>query len=286
MSDNSSSGGVDWGKIATTAAPTAAAGIFGIGSARKAYHRSKKLMDKQFAMDKEMWDYQNAYNTPAAQMARLKAAGLNPALMYGQGTTGNASGAPQSKFTELTPFMGAAQIAQSTAAGIQMSLAGAQKENIEAETAFKSIKGAVEAGNYGIAKEMSKYQMANMSKDLEVKDSQIGLNEIRVSMEKENIKLSGFKQLEVQSTIKKIESEVTLNTEVIKEYEKGFSKNPIKTITQMFDVPNLTEKENRQKAIISAASLATGRSLITAAGKKIAQTGFFRTVLQFLKRKK
>lgn len=38
------------------------------------------------------WDMQNAYNEPIAQMARLKAAGLNPMLVYGSGNvTGNAS---------------------------------------------------------------------------------------------------------------------------------------------------------------------------------------------------
>lgn len=42
----------------------------------------------------QMWNKQNEYNSPASQMERIKAAGLNPALMYSQGTTGQAS-APQ-----------------------------------------------------------------------------------------------------------------------------------------------------------------------------------------------
>lgn len=130
-----------------TAIGTAIGGIFGQGSNRKAYHRSKKLMDKQMSMDKQMFDYQNAYNTPAQQMDRLKKAGLNPALMYGQGTTGNASGYPQSKFQELRPYMGPTDIAQTTAAGIQMSLANAQKEQIEENTMYTKIKGANETKN-------------------------------------------------------------------------------------------------------------------------------------------
>lgn len=39
-------------------------------------------------------DYMNAYNSPAQQMARLKQAGLNPRLMYGQGNTGNQPSLP------------------------------------------------------------------------------------------------------------------------------------------------------------------------------------------------
>lgn len=45
----------------------------------------------------EMWNRQNEYNHPKAQMQRLKEAGLNPNLIYGQGSggaTGQASGAP------------------------------------------------------------------------------------------------------------------------------------------------------------------------------------------------
>ncbi len=42
----------------------------------------------------ENWNRQNAYNDPSAAMARLKAAGLNPNMVYGTGTaTGGTSGA-------------------------------------------------------------------------------------------------------------------------------------------------------------------------------------------------
>ena len=67
--------------IASTAIQQA--GLYAsIGQGRKAYHRSKNLMKLQRDLDKEMWDYQNKYNLPSAQMQRLKEAGLNPALMY------------------------------------------------------------------------------------------------------------------------------------------------------------------------------------------------------------
>lgn len=38
----------------------------------------------------EMWNKQNEYNTPTAQMNRLKSAGLNPNLVYGSVSSGNA----------------------------------------------------------------------------------------------------------------------------------------------------------------------------------------------------
>lgn len=54
-----------------------------------------QLADHQFSKNLEMWNIQNAYNSPESQMARYKQAGLNPALMYGQGTSGNAQQMPQ-----------------------------------------------------------------------------------------------------------------------------------------------------------------------------------------------
>lgn len=46
----------------------------------------KELMGKQFNSQLMMWNLQNEYNSPSAQMERLRAAGLNPALVYGNGS--------------------------------------------------------------------------------------------------------------------------------------------------------------------------------------------------------
>lgn len=49
----------------------------------------KKAQERAQKANIEFWKMQNAYNTPTAQMARLKEAGLNPRFIYG--TSGNQS---------------------------------------------------------------------------------------------------------------------------------------------------------------------------------------------------
>lgn len=54
--------------------------------------QQQKLNDKAFAQNYAMWNLQNAYNDPSAQMRRLEAAGLNKNLVYGGGNvTGNTT---------------------------------------------------------------------------------------------------------------------------------------------------------------------------------------------------
>lgn len=52
---------------------------------------NKSLAQFQADANQKYLDKQNAYNTPASQMARFQAAGLNPNLIYGQGSPGNQS---------------------------------------------------------------------------------------------------------------------------------------------------------------------------------------------------
>lgn len=52
---------------------------------------------------KDRQDAMNAYNTPMAQMARYSQAGLNPNLVYTQGTPGNQPGAAQFVTPEVDP---------------------------------------------------------------------------------------------------------------------------------------------------------------------------------------
>lgn len=55
----------------------------------------KREAELAYQRSVEMWNKQNMYNDPESQMARFKAAGLNPHLIYGQGNPGNATGTPE-----------------------------------------------------------------------------------------------------------------------------------------------------------------------------------------------
>lgn len=85
-----------WAAIAGQAAQTAGNFAIQAASNRRQYKNQVKAMDKQLQQNKELWDYQNAYNTPQAQMERLRAAGLNPNLIYGSGAGGMNAGPIQS----------------------------------------------------------------------------------------------------------------------------------------------------------------------------------------------
>lgn len=49
---------------------------------------NEEVWNKQNEYNEERWKMENEYNSPAAQMARFKAAGLNPHLIYGQSNMG------------------------------------------------------------------------------------------------------------------------------------------------------------------------------------------------------
>lgn len=81
----------------------AGAGLIAGGSQRR---HEKRMANTQFnydmemakyaySKDLEMWNLQNQYNSPSAQMDRYRAAGLNPHLVATRGSSGNATTMPQ-----------------------------------------------------------------------------------------------------------------------------------------------------------------------------------------------
>lgn len=74
-----------------------------------AFQERQNQRNRQMAWD--MWNAENRYNSPAAQMARLRAAGLNSGLMYSDGSAGMPAAqfqspeqtAPQGKPLYLDP---------------------------------------------------------------------------------------------------------------------------------------------------------------------------------------
>lgn len=83
------------------------AGIGMLGSAisqRQNYKYSKKLMELQYQQNLDLWNKQNEYNSPTAQMQRLQAAGLNPNLVYGSSVSGNSSNNTSTSLGSVAPF--------------------------------------------------------------------------------------------------------------------------------------------------------------------------------------
>lgn len=73
-------------------------GMFGAGQQSRA---NMRLAQYQHQANMQMMHYQNRYNSPKAQMRRFAKAGLNPHLVYGQGTPGNMESPP--RFPQIAP---------------------------------------------------------------------------------------------------------------------------------------------------------------------------------------
>lgn len=72
-------------------------GAVASGTANRAQRRyNDRVAWRERLWALEDWNRQNEYNSPAQQMARLKAAGLNPNLVYGHGADATATQMPRS----------------------------------------------------------------------------------------------------------------------------------------------------------------------------------------------
>lgn len=116
----------------------------GVIGARKNYKYTKRLYQMQNAYNKYMLDYQNAYNAPDAQMQRLRAAGINPALQATNAQLNNTSASPQS--SQLSQFQGYdfSHVGSDLASQyLQQKATDAQIENTQSQTNNNNIVGGI-----------------------------------------------------------------------------------------------------------------------------------------------
>lgn len=154
--------------------------LFGFGSTAATNKAQMKLAQYQFDKNLEMWNKNNEYNSPTAQMQRLSSAGLNPNLVYGDGAVGNASStppkydAPELKSYQNFGDLGAGNAMQTYLAAKQaaadISYTNARTQNELAQTEFyknKSVASALlpdsaaldyESGKLGYKSELLKYK--------------------------------------------------------------------------------------------------------------------------------
>ena len=136
--------------------------------------------EKAYQRNLKMWNLQNAYNSPTQQMARLRTAGLNPNLVYGNGVTGNSAGStPQYqpadiKRAELSSYRGWNQgLTDAVSNFLAYRSNRAQVENMEAQNSLIRQQTATEAtrqANIAASTARSEFDLsqANRLKDVSV----------------------------------------------------------------------------------------------------------------------
>lgn len=111
----------------------------GIGGTLVSHALNQRSQKKAFQQNVDFWrmkfDQTNKYNNPVQQVARLKDAGLNPALLYGQSASG-VSGEAKSQSSE---GMKASQVQFNP----QMVLMSAQAEQLKNDAELKRQDAAL-----------------------------------------------------------------------------------------------------------------------------------------------
>lgn len=98
--------------------------------------RTRKWNEEQYNKQRQHalmdWEMQNAYNSPQQQMERLKAAGLNPHLVYGNGAEAMSNQAPRSTDTQSwKPDVPQINTSSGLMAGYDIQQKQAQTDNIK-----------------------------------------------------------------------------------------------------------------------------------------------------------
>lgn len=108
--------------------------------------------------DIENWSRQNEYNSPAAQRARLEAAGINPSILGASGgSSGNATAPPPSKVPGIVGVPGALNAVNIPGMLDQyqdFQLRQAQIDNVEAQTDNVRNRTVTESLNQGLKRIM------------------------------------------------------------------------------------------------------------------------------------
>jgi len=111
---------------------------------------NKELAKYQYGQDLQMWQRANEYNAPTAQMQRLKAAGLNPNMVYGSGgATTQAATLPkyQNVTADYSSEKAAMPVMPQLSAFTDTAMKIAQLKNLSAQTKLVEEKTATETMN-------------------------------------------------------------------------------------------------------------------------------------------
>lgn len=164
------------------------------------------------------WLMQNQYNSPEAQMKRLKAAGLNPKLVYGSGGFENTGGTVRSSdspsWNPRAPEVDLAPIGNSIMQYYDVQRAEAEIENLHTQnTVMETDKLLKTAQMIGTLSQASKTGMDTARAKFDL-DLQSDLRETTIEAAVANLKKT---LTDTQVTLDRNEREIAMNASNLKE---------------------------------------------------------------------
>lgn len=170
-----------------------------------------QMAEYNFNKNLEMYNLNNAYNTPTAQLERFQDAGINPNLIYGRFESGNASNPPQMQRPQSAAAIWKGEpIRMDPYMVADLKLKQAQTASINADTKLKEEQ----AGLTGLKKVTETLQqegikLGNDLKSIQKLYDQATLNGRVEKVEKELKALDGLiKNRDKDALIKGIKHEV------------------------------------------------------------------------------
>ena len=256
-------------------------GASSIGSSVVNYFLNKKLakeqrewneqmMDKQNDWSLNMWNKTNEYNNPSNQLQRLLDAGLNP-LYYGlDGTSANGLESSQPLGYERANV---SNIDNPIAAGISATLAQAQLENMQADTAKKNNENLTETqrrekliADIDVARQDIKNKIANeklTDKQREMLDKELGwydrTQQAIIAEKESSAKLNDASKKRIEELL---EGEKLIQCKTIEDFEHKWSKIRAE-ISQIAKENSILDKDLENYAINHASNgfMGTGLSV-------------------------
>lgn len=230
---------LNYASLQDAGAPSAPNYAFGIGDAYRqgispfAIDDYNQALQNQYnnAYNYWLWQKQAEYNSPKAQVARLKEAGLNPNFNSIDGT-GNLGSIPTSSGSMPGKIQQGRLNAIGTAVQMATGLAGSLSKGVQALKTFSSTPASIKAYRkllYGLLGEsFSGSVLDNMLKDMKAKQLGVFTGLGTIDGGEDNIRNSlWYRSLDFQTQMaeKKLQYQDLLNE--IKEWEKD-SYNPQK----------------------------------------------------------
>ena len=157
----------------------------------------------------KLWQANNEYNTPAAEQARIKAAGLNPDLYYTNGQLQGASVQAQGGHTPSGPVADTSAwnrykpIGSVASQALADTALAAQVSKTSAETEGQKYTNDILASDSSFRDAFNQGQLDTMNSVILVNNSQIKLNDAQASQARSMVE-------QINANIDKIDSEIDL----------------------------------------------------------------------------